>query len=462
LPVGLALAVCLSLPAQPAVGIWTGKLDTGAISLRIVIRIRQENGMLKAVLESPDQTTQTFDADSVRLDGSNLIIEFKNLNAKFEGRIAADEKSISGSWTQGGAALPLLLAKTDRIVGPNRPQEPKPPFPYDSIEVKFENPAAKAVFAGTLTIPKSAVKPPVVVMVTGSGGQDRDETLLGHKPFWVIADYLSRHGIAVLRYDDRGVAKSTGDRTKATTLDFTDDALCAVRFLKSRKDVNPQKIGIIGHSEGGLICAIAASRSRDVAFIVSMAGTGVPGEDVIVEQSARIAKAMGVEEEKIAKDAAFRKKLFDILTDEIPDDEAKTKAIELAKSNWASLSEPEQKAFGSKEGYAAAVAGPAATAWFREFLVLDPSEFWVKVKVPALILNGENDLQVIADQNVPAIEKCLKEAGSKAYTVKRFPGLNHLFQTSKTGAPAEYGEIEQTIAPEVLETIANWILKITK
>lgn len=457
----LLIPICIAQNSA-VVGTWEGKLTLPNVAFRIAFLISQESGALKVLLQSPDQTSQLFPADSASYSGGELKIGFKGLQGSYVGKLSSDGKALEGSWTQSGQAHVLNLKKVEKVSGPNRPQEPKPPFPYKIIEVSFENKAAKARLSGTLTIPAGVSSPPVVVLVTGSGAQDRDEFIAGHRPFWVIADHLSRHGIAVLRYDDRGYAKSTGDRLLATTLDFADDVVAAVEFLKTQKGINPKQIGIIGHSEGGLICPIVATRSKDVAFVISLAGTGVTGEEIVLEQTAKISKASGVPDSKINQNTELQKQIFSVLAEEISDDEAKQKVTELAMKAYDKLSDEEKKLSGTKEAFAAQVVGPAASRWFRTFLTLDPSEFWSNVKVPALILNGEKDLQVLADQNVPKIEKCLKDAGNKRYTVKRFPNLNHLFQTCTTGSPSEYATIEETISPDVLETISDWLLKITK
>lgn len=452
----------LQLAAQDSkvAGIWEGKLDVGAISIQMVLRVTFDDGKLSATIESPNQGPQRFIADTFTISDHKLSATFKVVFAEFTATLSADGKTLDGRWKQAGTDLPLKLTKTDKATVLARPQEPKPPFPYDIVEVTFENKAANATLSGTLTVPHGSRKWPTVILVSGSGPQDRDETILGHRPFWVLADYLSRRGIAVLRYDDRGVGKSTGDRLKATTIDFAGDALAGIQFLKTRKEVDPQKIGIIGHSEGGTISAIAAAKSQDVAFVVSMAGTGVPGEEIVLLQAALIARVTGQKEEDIQKDNAFRKKLFDLMAQEISDDEAKIKAIELSRNEFERLPKDAKERFGTVESFAASVVTPIVSPWFRVFLTLDPAEYWERVRVPALILNGEKDLQVSADQNLPKIEAALKEANNTRYTVKRFENLNHLFQTAKTGSPQEYAAIEETIAPVVLKTIADWILRV--
>lgn len=266
---------------------------------------------------------------------------------------------------------------------------------------------------------------------------------MGHKPFWILADYLSRRGFAVLRYDDRGFGKSTGSFAAATSTDFSRDAEGALRFLKTRSEVDAGRIGFIGHSEGGIIAPLVAARRPDVAFIVLIAGTGVPGRDVVTEQARRIMRASGAPESAIERNAATQQKIFAILSSE-PDEAAARKLILEAMAGQPN---------------AEAAARTSSSAWFREFAFYDPAPTLEKVECPVLAVNGELDLQVLPDQNLPPIEAALNKGGNKDFQLVRLPGLNHLLQTAKTGAPAEYGQIEETMAPAALETIANWLSK---
>jgi pimeloyl-ACP methyl ester carboxylesterase len=296
------------------------------------------------------------------------------------------------------------------------------------------------------------------LLITGSGAQDRNESLLGHKPFLVLADYLTRRGIAVLRVDDRGVGGSTGSVPNSTTADFAGDVLAGIEFLKTRKEINPKQIGLIGHSEGGVIAPMVAAQSSDVAFIVLMAGTGLPGEEILYLQSERIMKANGATPEQLARQRKSQETIFKVIKEE-KDPAVAEKRLheELSKG----LTEEELNQMKKSEPAISAQLKGANTPWFRYFLTYDPRPALRKVKCPVLALNGENDLQVPINENLSAIEAALKEGGNKDVTLVRLPKLNHLFQTSVTGSPNEYRNIEETIAPVALATIGDWILKRT-
>ena len=331
----------------------------------------------------------------------------------------------------------------------NRPQEPKKPNPYREEEVTFENKEEPGLkLAGTLTFPGSGGPFPAVLLISGSGAQNRNEEIMGHKPFLVLADHLTRRGIAVLRVDDRGVGGSSDGPPDATSLDFAGDVLAGVTYLKSRKEIDPQRIGLIGHSEGGIIAPIVASKSSDVAFIVLMAGTGVNGREVLFEQGRLLAQAAGASEEQIAANRKIQTTIFDVLN-ATPDSETAEKQIREALS-------------GASPSVRDIVLGAqlkmVLSQWFRHFLNYDPRLTLEKVRCPVLALIGEKDLQVSPSQNLPEIEKALTAAGNKDFKAVELPGLNHLFQTCKTGAVAEYGQIEETIAPAALELISGWIL----
>ncbi|MEO7659982.1 MAG: alpha/beta hydrolase, partial [Pyrinomonadaceae bacterium] len=310
--------------------------------------------------------------------------------------------------------------------------------------------------------PPGEGKFPAVVLITGSGSQDRDSTVAGHRPFLVLADYLTRRGIAVLRVDDRGIGGSdvgSSSPFSATTDNFVGDVLAGVAYLKSRNDINPKQIGLIGHSEGGIIAPIAAIRSHDVAFIVMLAGSGRTGENVILTQLALLQKASGAKPDAIAETLEFQKSLFAIVKNEPVDKIALQKIDEMLANRKAKLDEPQRKDFARVETSVKEQMPVILSPWYRYFLAYDPRPTLEKVKIPVLALNGENDLQVSSKENLAIISAALKAGGNKDFTVRSFPKLNHLFQTSRTGMPNEYGEIEETISPSILETISAWILR---
>jgi dienelactone hydrolase len=436
-------------PAAPSDidGTWMGSLDTGVIKLRVVFHIVNTEDGLIATLDSPDQGIKGMPTTGVTRAAASLKIEAKQISGSFDGTISKDLTTIDGIWTQAGGALPLSLRRVKDLseLERPRPQNPVKPYPYQAEDVSYENKAQNVTLAATLTIPQGKGPFPAVVLITGSGPQDRDESLLGHKPFLVLSDYLTRKGIAVLRADDRGTAKSTGNFSTATTADFATDVEAGVAYLKTRSEVNIHKIGLIGHSEGGMIAPMVAARNSDVAFIVMMAGPGVPGDEILVEQSLLLSEALGKSHEEAEKDAA---------------EERETLALVKSEKDDAVLDkELRDKLAGEiPEAQLGMQLKLITTPWFRYFIAYDPATALRKVKCPVLAINGEKDMQVPPQQNLKAIRKALTEGGNQHFEVDQLPGLNHLFQTAKTGAPSEYAEIEETMSPVALDKMASWIL----
>lgn len=449
-------------------GMWQGTLKVSGIELRLVFHIKADDeGRLSATMDSPDQGAKDIPTSRVAFAGNTLTVEVNSVGGKYEGELDPKTGEISGSWTQMGRSLALDLHRVDKAPVLRRPQEPKKPYPYDEEEVQYENKAAGVTLAGTLTRPKGDGPFPAVLLISGSGPQNRDEFLLGHKPFLVLADYLTRRGIAVLRVDDRGVGKSTGDFAAATSEDFAGDALAGVAYLKSRSDIHSGKIGLIGHSEGGIIAPMAATQSKDVAFIVLLAGPGLPGEQILYMQQEKIFRAMGASEELIAWNHENSRKIYAILKAEADDSAAAQKLRAYSESTDKSMPEAlkqeVEKISGQKVGENRELGiKQMLSPWFRFFLTYDPRPALSRVSCPVLALIGEKDLQVPADENLEAITTALKAGGNKRFEVKKLSGLNHLFQTADTGAPSEYGKIEETMSPKAMEVIAQWILQVTK
>ncbi len=439
-----ALAMAIAAPAQPSLaGDWFGTLDVGAVKLRLAFHLRSLPDGLHATFDSLDQGAAGLPVTSAVQSGDSLKLVLRNLGASYEGTLQGDLKTISGTFTQNGASFPLIL--THGAAGsaePKRPQNPARPYPYREEDIVYANPVAKGVkLAATFTIPSGKGPFPAVLLITGSGPQDRDETLMGHKPFLVLSDYLTRRGIAVLRADDRGIGKSTGSFGAATTADFATDAEAGVAWLKTRPEVDHARIGLIGHSEGGEIAPMVAAKDHDVAFIVMLAGTGVPGDELLVAQVMASNEAAGMSHADAVKTGDMER---DVL-----------KAVE-ANRDPAVLRE-KLAAYLPKdqiERQAASLSSP----WFRFFLTYNPANDLRKLTCPVLALDGSKDTQVPAWQNLPAIRAALEAAGNKHFEAIEMPGLNHLFQTAKTGAVSEYSSIEETMSPAVLEKVATWIL----
>ena len=431
-------------------GNWMGTLDTGPVKLRLALKVaKSAEGSLSATMDSLDQGAKDLPVTSIAQNGMAVKLEMRRIGGGYEGKLNAAGSEMSGTWTQGGASLPLVFRRVDKPPVLSRPQEPKKPYPYSEVEVTYENKAGGAKLAGTLTLPPGNGPFPAVLLITGSGQQDRDEALMGHRPFLVLADHLTRKGIAVLRVDDRGVGGSTGEVKNATSEDFAGDVLAGVEFLKNRgKPIDAHKIGLIGHSEGGMIAPMVAARSRDVAFIVMMAGDGVPGDEILMAQVELLSKAAGVPADAISKNLELERQVLAIVKQE-----SDPKAREARLREWKEKSAPQTPA---------AQLQAVMTPWMRFFVTYDPATALRKVTCPALALNGELDLQVPADLNLPAIEKALKAGGNRDHQIVKLPKLNHLFQTTQTGAVDEYARIEETIAPVALETMSAWILRHTQ
>jgi len=444
---------------ETVAGSWIGKIPAGGISLRVIFNLALAGkDSLIATLDSPDQGAKGIKIGPVIFNGKEINIKAPLLLAEYKGSIINDT-IIEGTFTQRGIAQNVQLKKLKGTFALNRPQEPKPPFPYNAEDVIFRNETAGIELAGTLTLPQGDGPFPAVILITGSGSQNRNEELLGHKPFMIIADYLTRNGIAVLRYDDRGVGGSKGTPLNATSADFATDAEAAFLYLASRKEIDPKSIGLAGHSEGGLIAPIVASGNSSVAFIISLAGPGVNGEKIILKQGLDIGIASGGDLKDVKEGVATNKKLLDILKEEVDNKKAEEKMAAVYRKIMTKKKTPPADIDKALKQLNASL-NPVSYNWMRYFLSTDPSYFWKKTKCPVLGLNGEKDLQVSSEINLPAIEKAVKSGGNQSVKTISFPDLNHLFQHCKTGAPAEYGDIEETFSPEVLKIMTDWILAL--
>ena len=456
----LVLSV-LGVFGQDVTGRWYGVLKVQGTQLRLVFDIWKSGAGYSASMDSPDQGAKGIPVTATTFENSKLKIEITNLKVEYSGELKGN--AIEGTFRQNGMEFPMNLSKEaiqKEVV--KRPQEPVKPYPYYSEEVTFTNGSANITLSGTLTLPKKEGKYPAVILITGSGPQNRDEELLGHKPFLVLSDYLTRQGIAVLRYDDRGVAQSKGDFKTATTVDFATDVESALAYLKTRKEIDAGKIGLVGHSEGGIIAPMVAARSKGVDFIVMLAGTGIRGDLLLLLQQEAIARANGTPETVIRRAREINTKAFEIIlksANTVTLKEDLKKFLTEAIRNSPEESKPKGM---SEDDFVALQVNQTMSPWMLNFIKYDPAPALEKVKCPVLAVNGAMDMQVPAKVNLPAIEKALKKGGNKKVTIKEFPGLNHLFQECKTGAPAEYASIEQTFSPVALEEISKWILGVTK
>lgn len=448
-----------ALPTSPAgaEGHWEGAIDVPGSPLPVLVDLSRTGagGAWTGVIDIPTQGAKQLPLDEVTVAGDKVSFAIRGVPGAptFDGTLASG--AIQGTFTQRGASIPFHLGR-QAVQLPRRPQEPKPPFPYVQREVAYDNGAVH--LAGTLTLPPGPGPFPAVLLITGSGPQNRDEEIFGHKPFLVIADHLTRAGIAVLRVDDRGVGGSTGKDAAATTADFTTDVLAGVRFLKAQPEVAKRSIGLLGHSEGGIIAPQAASHSRDVAFIVLLSGTGEPGYDLLLDQIAALARAEGAPEDTVHKQVDLERQALDLVRGEKDEAALRAKLAPIIRAGV--LASPEEKAprRGDLDAAVEAELRAAVSPWFRYFVSYDPRTALRLVRVPVLALGGDKDVQVPAAKNLVLIEHALREGGDQDVTTRVLPGLNHLFQHAKTGSPAEYGAIEETFAPEALDLVTHWIL----
>lgn len=417
------------------VGTWKGVLEA-ANNLEIYFTIRQGPEALSATMSVPAQGARDLPVDRVTFDGLNLTLEVDALMMKYTGMLLRG--TFSGTLTQYGISYAMALVK-GQIPQPSRPQEPQPPYPYQEQTVVFHNERDGIDLAGTLTLPEGEGPFDAVVLVSGSGPQNRDEELMGHKPFLVLADALTRAGYAVLRYDDRGVGESGGTQVGATTEDLSYDAQAALAFLKGKD--NMARVGILGHSEGAGIAFLVASRTSQCDFVISLAGPGVRGDQVLLAQQRAILSASGMTPAQLDQVEQANRQIFDRILASTANDEAFRQEI--------------LQMVGGDEATAAQLLDP----WMYSFIRFSPEEVIRQVRVPVLAINGTKDLQVIASQNLPAIGKALQQAGNSQVTLLEMEGLNHLGQHCQSGHPQEYAMIEETIAPEILEAILEFLKK---
>jgi len=455
------LLISFAARAQDISGQWYGILKLPGAQLKLVLNLTKSGNGYTASLDSPDQGAKGIPVNSVEFSNMTLKIASAVINAGYEGTLDADH--FKGTFRQNGMSYPLDLGKeVIQSVKALRPQEPAKPYRYYTEDVKFENQKDKITLAGTLSMPSKEGNFPVVVLISGSGPQNRDEEIAGHKAFLVIADHLTKNGIAVLRFDDRGTAQSTGDFGPANSRDFATDVMAAVSYLKTRKEINPKKIGLIGHSEGGLIAPMVAADSRDVAFIVLLAGPGIPGDQIMIKQSRLMGKAFGKTDEDLDKAEKVNLRIYEILKQNIDVAETKRQIKVILEEDHDHAPDDQKLSDAERDKTIAAMVNEIATPWFKFFMIYDPATSLVKVKCPVLALNGEKDLQVPPRENLGAIQTALAKGGNKNVTVRELPKLNHLFQESTTGSPNEYGKIEQTFSPIALSEMTSWITNTIK
>ncbi|MEI8278141.1 MAG: alpha/beta fold hydrolase [Bacteroidota bacterium] len=450
------------------IGSWQGSLNVGK-ELRLIFNIKaDEKGVYSATMDSPDQGATGIPCSGVSIHGDSISVEMVKIRGVFDG-VMQDANNINGKWTQAGNSLPMKMKRMEKPLTLNRPQTPQAPFNYIIEDVVYPNKDKTMEYGATITIPKGKGPFPALVMITGSGPQNRDEELFGHKPFAVIADYLTNHGYIVLRVDDRGMGKTTGKFRGSTSADFAKDVNTSVDYLKTRKEVDVKKIGLMGHSEGGMIAPMVASERKDIDFIILEAGPGVKIAQLMEEQNAAILGKTGkLSEDAIAKYSLLYRNIAKDIVNAKDSIEARkvinrdvdawktTTAKEIVESTTGITDEDSQASFvdGFMEIY--------TDAWFRYFFSFDPQVYLRKLSCKVLALNGDKDIQVLSKSSIPGIRESLAKSKSKVYEAREIPGLNHLFQHCKTCTVNEYGQLEETFAPEVLGMIVDWLDKNVK
>lgn len=452
----ILLFAVVSLYAQDITGSWEGSLVVQNRKLRLLFHIEQNDTTLTTKMDSPDQGAFGLPTTRTSFEETRVEIIATGLGLYYTGTLEND--TIRGVFNQGGIPFPLLLIRAEKPQF-NRPQTPSEPLPYISEEVTIiTDNEENTSLAGTLTLPASDGVFPAVVLIAGSGPNDRDETLFGHKPFLVISDYLTRNGFAVLRYDKRGVGASSGDYSKATIHHFADDAHAAVEYLKQRREIDHSHIGLLGHSEGGIIAPMVAAGDNEIDFIVMMAAPGTKGIEIVMDQNDNSMKQQGMEPETIEKIQKIHRELFESLLEWDGSENDRTALRDKLLFSWEQL--PLLiKLKVEKEPYLRSQFNALITPGYRSFLAMDPAIYNEKVSCPVYAINGENDTQVPAEKNLTAIKRALQKGRNYRGVTKSYPGLNHIFQESITGEMNEYANIEQTIYPEVLSDILHWMRK---
>ncbi len=435
----------------PVEGLWQAALETHGMRLRLQLHVVHDtDGQLVGALDSLDQQVSGLPAVRMEFKEAAFRFEIPAVAGVFEGTLNPAKNKLIGTWSQTGAQEKIDFVRSDQPLELRRPQTPSKPYPYREEAVSFSNAAASVTLAGTLTLPRGAGPFPAALLIAGSGPNDRDEALASHRPFLVLADHLTRKGIAVLRYDKRGIGESTGSTDKATTLDLASDAQAALAYLKTRKEIDPAKIALIGHSEGAMIAPLIASRTKDVAWVVLLAAPATFGEETLLNQSELIGKAADLTDEQLEASLNFDQAAYELVRTEKDPATLREKLNGLVKETGLGVAMPPTLL----ETQLRMMESP----WFRFFIDYDPLPNLKTLQVPVLALYGQKDLQVPSRANLPLLKQALQDAGNKDADVRELPDLNHLFQHAYSGTPTEYAAIEETFSPDALQIISDWLL----
>lgn len=439
---------------SPVEGVWQGALEFHGMRLRFQLHVSHDpEGELVAGLDSLDQGVIGLPAMNVTQKNSTFHFEIPAIGGLYDGSLGPARNTLNGDWTQPGASQKLDFKRSDQPLELHRPQTPTKPYPYREEQVSFSNAQAGVNLEGTLTLPSGPGPFPLAILIAGSGPHDRDETLANHRPFLILADYLTRKGIAVFRYDKRGIGKSTGSVDNSTTLDFAADTEAAIAVLKTRKDIDSTRIGLIGHSEGSMIAPYIAAHSKDVAWVVLLAAPATKGEDTLLKQSELIGRAGGLSDPQLLASLSFDQAAYNLARKEKDSSVLLEKLAGLVKESGFDSAIPP----AALETQLRMLSSP----WFRFFLDYDPLPVLQSVHCPVLALYGQRDLQVPPLANLPLLQKALQDAGNTDVDARELPDLNHLFQHAYSGSPTEYAAIEETFSPSALDIISLWLLHHT-
>jgi pimeloyl-ACP methyl ester carboxylesterase len=446
-------------PPRSIEGDWKGQL----MNLRVVLHIRAgADGTLEGTLDSPDQNASGLPATSVTLERDSLHVDMSSIGARLDGVFDPAKKSITGMWRQAQAVVPLVLVKGGTTAEGRRPQDPVPPYPYRAEEVGYVNPMGGIRLAGTLTIPEGKGPFPAALLLSGSGPQDRNESLFGHRPFLVLADYLTRRGIAVLRVDDRGVGGSSGQLSRASLLDLANDALAGLAYLRARSEIDSSRVGFVGHSEGGIVGPLATVRARGaVHFLVLLAGVGIPGDELLRRQSGAMARMQGATPAVVEKQDEIQARLYSVLKEDADSASIAPRVRDIVSEMVGLIPEEQLRAMGGRDAVIEKQMQPLLSPSFRSLISYDPRPVLAQIRCPVLALGGGKDTQVPAEDNLAAIARAVRSGGNTDVTTRELPDLNHLFQTCQTGSVVEYATIDETIAPAALEEIYGWVARRT-
>ncbi len=452
--------------SQKIEGNWHGDLAVSGQTIELILHLTKNGTNYESNWDVPIQGAKGMPSSTTIVNGNNLEIDIKGIQAGFSGVASVDYSKIEGNWKQGGLNFPLVLKPLNPEDAPKeitKTQTPKPPYSYESEDITYVGSKTGLTYGATYSYPKNTKNFPVLILITGSGQQDRDETLMGHKPFAVIADAFTKNGYGVLRIDDRGIGKSTGNFKESTSEDFANDVEEHLAYIKTKPNINLKKIGLLGHSEGGIIAPMVAARNKDISFLILLAAPGIPISELMTNQNKDVLKSTGIDDEVISTYLPLYKKLLTEITSSKDIETAKkTALIEVQK--WRKTSSKEQvKATtnitdsNSEKAYVATMVNTLSTPWWKFFANYKPQTNLEKIRCPVLVLNGGSDIQVSAQPNINGIRTALQKANNSLVTVNVFPKMNHLFQRCSLCSVAEYGQLATTIEPEVLQYMVEWL-----